>query len=633
MGYDDPQTPFLTAQWHIKRTGTFWSAIAHIITAVIGSGVLSLAWCVAQLGWIAGPISMLMFAGVTLVSSSLLCDCYKSPDPEQGPIRNQSYMDAVKLNLGYETFMRNGATISISCEIGCFSRKNSVWVCGVFQQVGLYGSGIAYTLTSSISMSKDDFLPEPFLNLSLSKTGWWENMAVQQSLELAKDSYDDDGHQIRTGTLWTCIAHIITAVIGSGVLSLAWSTAQLGWIAGPVSMLCFAIVTYVSSSLLSDCYRSPHSVTGTRNYSYMDAVRVNLGRNQTWVCGFLQYLIMFGTGIAYVITTSICMRAIQRSNCFHKEGHAAPCAYGDTFYMLLFGAVQIFVSQIPDFHNMAWLSIVAAVMSFSYSFIGLGLGFAKVVGDGWIKGSIGGIPQETTAKKVWKISQALGDIAFAYPYSIILIEIQDTLKSPPAENWTMKKASMTAIVITTFFYLCCGCFGYAAFGDQTPGNLLTGFGFFEPYWLIDFANACIVAHLVGGYQVYSQPVFAFVERWLAEKFPNNGFIIDSYTIKTPFFPAFSLNLLRLCFRTGYVISTTGIAMVFPYFNQVLGVLGALNFWPLAIYFPVEMYVVQKKIQVWTRSWIILQTFSFVCLLVTLYSLIGSVEGLITAKLS
>lgn len=78
---------------------------------------------------------------------------------------------------------------------------------------------------------------------------------------------------------------------------------------------------------------------------------------------------------------------------------------------------------------------------------------------------------------------------------------KDTLRSPPPENQTMKKASMISIFITTFFYLCCGCFGYAAFGDGTPGNLLTGFGFYEPYWLIDFANACIVLHLVGGYQV------------------------------------------------------------------------------------------------------------------------------------
>ncbi|KAJ6980566.1 amino acid permease 3-like isoform X2 [Populus alba x Populus x berolinensis] len=88
---------------------------------------------------------------------------------------------------------------------------------------------------------------------------------------------DDDGRPRRTGTLWSCIAHIITAVIGSGVLSLAWSVAQLGWIAGPIAMLCFAIVTYVSVVLLSGCYRCPDPVTGTRNYSYMDAVRVNLG--------------------------------------------------------------------------------------------------------------------------------------------------------------------------------------------------------------------------------------------------------------------------------------------------------------------------------------------------------------------
>ena len=79
------------------------------------------------------------------------------------------------------------------------------------------------------------------------------------------------------GTAWTCAAHIITAVIGSGVLSLAWSVAQLGWVAGPACMLCFALVTYVSASILSDCYRCHDADKGPRNRSYMDAVRVFLG--------------------------------------------------------------------------------------------------------------------------------------------------------------------------------------------------------------------------------------------------------------------------------------------------------------------------------------------------------------------
>lgn len=75
-------------------------------------------------------------------------------------------------------------------------------------------------------------------------------------------------------------------------------------------------------------------------------------------------------------------RAIEKSNCYHKKGHAANCSSGiqTNVFMLIFGVVQIFASQIPDFHNMAWLSIVAALMSFGYASIGLGLGFATVIG-------------------------------------------------------------------------------------------------------------------------------------------------------------------------------------------------------------------------------------------------------------
>ncbi|GMY30762.1 probable amino acid permease 7 isoform X1 [Fagus crenata] len=456
----------------------------------------------------------------------------------------------------------------------------------------------------------------------------------QQSPLLTSFSQPEESEESvkRTGTLWTSIAHIITGVIGAGVLSLAWSVAQLGWIAGPLLMIAFAGITIASTNLLCDCYKHPDPGSGPyRNRSYMEAVRFYLGEKNHTACGVIVQESLWGCAITYVITSAASLRAIQRSNCYHKEGHQAPCAYGDTFYMLMFGLIQIIMSQIPDFHNMEWLSVVAAIMSFTYSFIGLGLGFAKVIENGKIMGSITGVPASSFANKLWLVFQALGDIAFAYPYSIIVLEIQDTLKSPPPENRTMKRASMVAIFVTTFFYLCCGCFGYAAFGSVTPGNLLTGFGFYEPYWLIDLANACIVLHLIGGYQIYSQPVFAFAERWFTKKFPNSSFVNNFY--KFPLLPGFQWNLLRLCFRTAYVVSTTGIAMLFPYFNQVLGLLGALNFWPLTIYFPVEMYFVQKKVGAWTRKWIILRTLSFVCFLVTVVGFIGSLEGLIAAKLS
>lgn len=115
----------------MKRTGTVWTAMAHVITAVIGSGVLSLAWSVAQLGWVGGPAAMVLFAGVTVVQSSLLADCYISRDPERGAaVRNRSYVDAVKLYLG----------------------EKSQVLSGVFLGFSLFGNSVVYTLTSAASM-------------------------------------------------------------------------------------------------------------------------------------------------------------------------------------------------------------------------------------------------------------------------------------------------------------------------------------------------------------------------------------------------------------------------------------------------------------------------------------------------
>ena len=48
--------------------------------------------------------------------------------------------------------------------------------------------------------------------------------------------------------------------------------------------------------------------------------------------------------------------------------------------MIIFGAFQIVLSQIPDFDRLWFLSVLAAVMSFSYASIGLGLAIGKATG-------------------------------------------------------------------------------------------------------------------------------------------------------------------------------------------------------------------------------------------------------------
>ncbi|KAL8553449.1 hypothetical protein ACS0TY_001948 [Phlomoides rotata] len=420
----------------------------------------------------------------------------------------------------------------------------------------------------------------------------------------------------------TASAHIITAVIGSGVLSLAWAMAQLGWIAGLVAILGFSVITWFTSMLLADCYRS---ADGTRNYVYKDAVKSHLGGINVQLCALAQYSNLVGVSIGYSITTAISMVAVKKAHCFHIHGHKANCMTSNNPYIILFGAIQIVLSQIPNFHKLSAISFIAAIMSFAYSTIGIILSIARIASGAHAKTSIGGIPMSdsyTKLDKMWNIFAALGNIAFAYAFSVVLIEIQDTIKSGVPENKVMKNATYIAIGVSTLFYMLCGVLGYAAFGHDAPGNFLTGFGFYDPFWVIQIANLCIAIHLFGAYQVFCQPIFAAVEKRVNEKWGGNKFISSEYRCV-----CFNLNLFRLIWRSCYVVFTTTLAMIFPFFNDFVGLVGAISFWPLTVFFPVEMYIARKNVRRFSLTWIGLRVLVILYLAISIMSAAGSIRGL------
>ncbi|KAJ8618646.1 hypothetical protein MRB53_014832 [Persea americana] len=455
----------------------------------------------------------------------------------------------------------------------------------------------------------------------------------------------EDG-RTRTGNLWTATAHAITAVIGSGVLTLPWSVAQIGWLFGPTALVVFALFTYYTAILLSDCYRTPGPTEGRRNYTYMDAVK-----------SFLEWMLDLNN------------RYVELTDCYHLKGHNAGCGATGTSYLIIFGAMEIILSQFPNLEEIAFLSVLAAVMSFAYSFIGLYLSIVKFASNHVARGTITGVKigamGVSSTTKTWVSFQALGNIAFAYSYSSILLEIQvyvlqlkvvitlnfqyvfthiefstnakDTLKSPPPENKTMKKATTFGLGITALFYISLGCMGYAAFGNDSPGNILTGF--YEPFWLVDIGHLSVLIHLIAAYQVFAQPIFARNEKWLSSKWPTTGFFHTVHTIRLPFAKkrSYRFTLCKLFGRTIFVVFTTLVAMMLPFFNAIVGLLGAITFFPLTIYFPVSMYMVQANIKKWSGRWLMLHILCITCLLVSVVSVIGSLADIVLklkkAKLS
>lgn len=77
------------------NAGGWLLASAHIVTAIIGAGVLGLPHAMSWLGWVGGVIVLVLFFWITLWSSLLLADMY-----EVDGVKHPTYRSAVLHILG-----------------------------------------------------------------------------------------------------------------------------------------------------------------------------------------------------------------------------------------------------------------------------------------------------------------------------------------------------------------------------------------------------------------------------------------------------------------------------------------------------------------------------------------------------
>ncbi|GAB4817399.1 hypothetical protein N2152v2_004445 [Parachlorella kessleri] len=386
--------------------------------------------------------------------------------------------------------------------------------------------------------------------------------ALDQRISIADFQEDPDSH--RHGNLTTASSHIITAIIGAGVLGLPQTLAWLGWIAGPILITAFYLVTLLTSTLLASVYE----VKGVRHRRYPDAVKAILGRKGEITLAVFQYLNLVLSGIAYTIAAGESGRAIMDL----YRCHSGECTNKLWWMLLPFGVIQLFFSQLPDLDSAWWASAIGAAMSIGYSVLAFAMCASKA---DRLHGTIGGFAGEDTADKVFGVFNALGTVAFAYNFATVLLEIQDTLRQPPKAKKTMVKAINISISTSFLFYIGVAITGYMAYGNAVPDQILTASGL-GPKWTLTWANVMVFIHMISAYQVYSQPVFATCEPALRRVFPKS-------------IGRLKPRVLSIVFRSLYVAGTTFISCLLPFFSSVIGLVGALVFWPAAVFFPIAMY--------------------------------------------
>jgi hypothetical protein len=174
----------------------------------------------------------------------------------------------------------------------------------------------------------------------------------RSSANFAKLGSDHDGH---SGWV-TAACHLITAMIGAGVLGLPNSFAWLGWIGGCVCLVFFLAVTVYCLFHLIECYH----VGRIRHHTYAQTVFHLCGKKHAIILALAQRINMALTAVAYLLAGAHSMVFLARASYELQGKEPTPFASSLRTHAIIFGALQIVMSQLPNLESAWWSSAIGA---------------------------------------------------------------------------------------------------------------------------------------------------------------------------------------------------------------------------------------------------------------------------------
>lgn len=364
-------------------------------------------------------------------------------------------------------------------------------------------------------------------------------------------------------------------MVGAGVLSLPYAMSELGWGPGVAVLVISWVVTLYTLWQMVEMHEM---VPGRRFDRYHELGQYAFGEKLgLYIVVPQQLIVEVGVDIVYMVTGG---KSLQK---FHNLVCKKDCKdIKLTYFIMIFASVHFVISHLPNFNSISWVSLVAAIMSLSYSTIA----WTASVKKGVQKDVEYGYKAKTTAGTVFGFFSALGDVAFAYAGHNVVLEIQATIPSTPEKpsKGPMWKGVVVAYIVVALCYFPVALIGYWMFGNDVSDNILITLK--DPKWLIAMANMFVVFHVIGSYQIYAMPVFDMIETVLVKKlnFP----------------PSFAL---RFVSRNLYVAFTMFVGICFPFFGGLLGFFGGFAFAPTTYFLPCVMWLAIYKPRRFSLSWI------------------------------
>lgn len=403
--------------------------------------------------------------------------------------------------------------------------------------------------------------------------------------------------------------HSVCAVVGAGVLGLPYAFRYLGWVGGLLSLTTLFCVSLYTSYLLSEL----HEDGNIRLNTYREIGQHVWGETKGWwAVAPVQCTLMAGLCITYAVTAGQSLKGIASAECSGVD-----CQDGIGPWIVVFGIVQLFLSQVPDFHSLWWVSLLGGVMSIGYCTIAAGGSIAVALDDGVDNSMTNSTDTDgvhtdssgSTADTVFGIMNALGSVAFTFGGQAVVPEIQATLATPPRSPVSMMKAIGASYIVVFFTYYSVGISGYAAFGSSVEPDILLSIK--RPHILVDIADVMVVVHVAAGYQVFAMPLFDIFEKYVRSRMFSK--------MPRPI-------VLRLLVRSVFVCVTTFIAVLVPFFGDLMGLIASIGLMPVTFILPPLLWIHSRKptgVEFWVNAVI-----AGGSILLALVAFVGSVRNIV-----
>ncbi|CAN1153801.1 Lysine histidine transporter 1 [Linum perenne] len=403
----------------------------------------------------------------------------------------------------------------------------------------------------------------------------------------------------RNAKWWYAAFHNVTAMVGAGVLTLPSAMSHLGWGPGTAILIMSWIITLYTLWQMVEMHEM---VPGKRFDRYHELGQQAFGEKLGLYIVVPQQLICeVGVDIVYMVTGGQSLKKIHELLCKDCK------SIKTTFWIMIFASIHFVLAHLPNFNSISGVSLAAAVMSLSYSTIS----WAASVEKGR-KPEVSYAPTaSTTIGVVFNFFAALGEVAFAYAGHNVVLEIQATIPSTEEKpsKGPMWKGVLVAYFVVGLCYFPVALVGYYIFGNDIEDNILISLE--KPAWLIAMANAFVIVHVIGSYQLFAMPVFDMIETVLVKK-------LHFKPTKT----------LRFVARNTYVALTMFVGMSFPFFGSLLSFFGGFAFAPTTYFLPCIIWLSIYKPKMFSLSWFANWTCIILGLMLMILAPIGALRNII-----